>query len=39
LTQDKPRKPIIKGMLSNLTGTNDKEVERLRALISVFISI
>ncbi|PWI59474.1 TetR family transcriptional regulator [Bacillus subtilis] len=39
LAQDKPRKPIIKGMLSNLTGTNDKEVERLRALISVFISI
>ncbi|MBD5020958.1 TetR family transcriptional regulator, partial [Xanthomonas citri pv. citri] len=33
LTQDKPRKPIIKGMLSNLAGTNDKEVERLRALI------
>ncbi len=39
LSQDKPRKPIMKGMLSNLTGTNDKEVEELRALISVFISI
>lgn len=39
LSQDKPRKPIIKGMLSNLTGTTDKEVEKLRTLISVFISI
>ncbi|CAN2254626.1 putative transcriptional regulator (TetR/AcrR family) [Bacillus vallismortis] len=39
LSQDKPRKPIMKGMLSNLTGTTDKEVEKLRALISVFISI
>ncbi|MBL3648676.1 TetR/AcrR family transcriptional regulator [Bacillus sp. RHFS10] len=39
LSQDKPRKPIMKGMLSNLTGTTDKEVEKLRTLISVFISI
>ncbi|MCO4851743.1 TetR/AcrR family transcriptional regulator [Bacillus vallismortis] len=39
LSQDKPRKPIMKGMLSNLTGTTDEEVEKLRASISIFISI
>ncbi|UQZ48687.1 TetR family transcriptional regulator [Bacillus halotolerans] len=39
LSQEKPRKPIIKGLLSNLTGSDFEEVEKLRALISIFISI
>ncbi|KAF1677304.1 TetR family transcriptional regulator [Bacillus sp. SKDU12] len=39
IAQDQPRKPIIKGLLSNLTGTHIEEVEKLRASISIFISI
>ncbi|PRP54521.1 TetR family transcriptional regulator [Bacillus halotolerans] len=39
LSQEKPRKPIIKGLLSNLTGSDFEEVDKLRALISIFISI
>ncbi|MGZ9794117.1 TetR/AcrR family transcriptional regulator [Bacillus atrophaeus] len=37
-SKEEPRKPIIKGMLSNLTASNDEEIAQLHSIISGYIS-
>ena len=37
--KEEPRKPIIKGMLSNLAGSGNEQIETLRASIETYFSL